>query len=148
MINFYHSSTFSFEFSSILCHQFCIRAISSAGCWHELKIELTVGLLKLTTERKMWLRSIKPFYLLNSFKKSSKPPWILSSLLSYTDSPYSKAKASPLQVCHSTVIIFCYTLLLPCTWTTLYIIFSLLLLAILVMGCFGLYAGNQNERQI
>jgi hypothetical protein len=107
-----------------------------------------VGLFKLTTERKMWLRSIKPFYLLNSFKKSSKPPWILSSLLSYTDSPYSKAKASPLQVCHSTVIIFFYTLLLPCTWTALYIIFSLLLLAILVMGYFGLYAGNQNERQI
>ncbi|KAJ6424949.1 hypothetical protein OIU84_025674 [Salix udensis] len=45
----------------------------------------------------MWLRSIKPFDLLSSFKKPSKPPWILSSLLSYTDSPYSKAKASPLQ---------------------------------------------------
>ncbi|KAF5744608.1 GTP-binding protein Obg/CgtA putative isoform 2 [Tripterygium wilfordii] len=45
----------------------------------------------------MWLRYAKPLWHLEALRKSSKSPWILLSLNSYSDAVDREAKAAPLQ---------------------------------------------------
>lgn len=81
----------------------------------------------------MWLQRGKSLWNLGPIKRSSKPLWLSVMFLPYSDAPYKKAKAAPLQVSHSNS----YAL-----WTLI------VGLRFFLLGYLGCLSGNQDEGQI